>query len=110
MIKAIARGQRGRQQIYSQSMPMAALIAQESVTPSRVSRITRLAFREPTIIRAILDRRAPADLISRKLMLAAENSASNPPSLSATPSLQVSRPAQSARNGAVLAGNIQLYQ
>lgn len=69
MVKAIARGQRWWQQLCSQSITMAALAAQEGVTPSYVSRVTRLAFLDPTIIRAILDGRAPADLTARKLLL-----------------------------------------
>ena len=69
MVKIIARGHRWHRLLCDGShATIEDLAAAEKISPSYVSRVTRLAFLSPVITEAILEGRQPAHLTMKDLM------------------------------------------
>ena len=69
MVKIIARGQRWHRLLSDgQYNTIEDLAAAEKISPSYVSRVTRLAFLAPGIIEAILEGKQPAHLTMKDLL------------------------------------------
>jgi hypothetical protein len=69
MVKLLARGHRWHRKLFDGThASIEDLAKSESISPSFVSRILRLAYLSPTVIEAILDGKYPAQLTMKDLM------------------------------------------
>jgi DNA invertase Pin-like site-specific DNA recombinase len=69
LVALLSQAHRWRDQLTAGEVSSARQIARDDgISPSEVSRIIRLAFLAPDIVKAILDGRQPIELTSRRLM------------------------------------------
>ena len=69
MVKLLARGHRWHRKLFDGThASIEDLAKSESISPSFVSRILRLAYLSPTVVEAILDGKYPANLTMKDLM------------------------------------------